>query len=185
MTRSLKLSLVFALAAGLAVSGCARKGNDNLVNTNPTDQGKNGPNNLPPQGPADPGDPNKNNHEVTDTGKEYIYPDVHFAYDDASLDADTKVTLKDIGDHLVKSAKSRVIIEGHCDERGSVEYNQALGERRANSVKEYLTSYGVTDDSRMRTISYGNQRPIDPGHDETAWARNRRAHFVVANQANQ
>ncbi len=180
MTRSLKLSLIFALAAGLAVAGCARKGNDNLVNTNPTDKSKTGADATPTPVTNDPNSPTTSTEKAGD-GKLYTYQDVRFAYDDASLDAEAKTVLKDIGDHLVTSAKSRVIIEGHCDERGSVEYNQALGERRANSVKEYLTSYGVTDDSRMRTISYGNQRPIDPGHDETAWAKNRRAHFVVPN----
>jgi hypothetical protein len=69
-------------------------------------------------------------------------------------------------------------IEGHCDERGSVEYNLALGEKRARAAKEYLVSYGIPS-NRMTTISYGKERPFDPGHDEEAWAKNRRAHFVL------
>ena len=71
-----------------------------------------------------------------------------------------------------------VTIEGHCDERGTAEYNLALGERRANAARAYLVSLGIPAD-RLRTISYGKEFPFDPGHDEAAWARNRRAHFVV------
>jgi peptidoglycan-associated lipoprotein len=70
-----------------------------------------------------------------------------------------------------------VVIEGHCDERGSVEYNLALGERRARAAKDFLVSYGVPA-TRLTTISYGKERPFDAGHDESAWAKNRRAHFV-------
>ena len=72
----------------------------------------------------------------------------------------------------------RVRIEGHCDERGTADYNMALGDRRAAAVKEYLVSLGV-DASRMQTISYGKERPFATGHDEAAWAQNRRGHFVV------
>lgn len=182
MNRHLMLSLVLALAAGLAATGCSRQGVKEPISSPTTPGAVSGPGTGGDK-PGNGADPNGGNVEKDKGGKTvFIYPDVRFAYDDASLDADAKTTLKDIGEHLVVSATSRVTIEGHCDERGSVEYNQALGERRANSVKEYLKSYGVTDESRMQTLSYGNQRPIDPGHDETAWARNRRAHFVVANQ---
>jgi peptidoglycan-associated lipoprotein len=69
-------------------------------------------------------------------------------------------------------------IEGHCDERGTGEYNLALGERRANSAKNYLVSLGISA-ARISTISYGKERPLDPGHNEEAWAKNRRDHFVV------
>jgi peptidoglycan-associated lipoprotein len=71
-----------------------------------------------------------------------------------------------------------ITIEGHADERGTPEYNLALGERRANAVKNYLVSLGVSPD-RVRTISYGKEFPFDPGHDESAWAKNRRGHFVI------
>jgi peptidoglycan-associated lipoprotein len=69
-------------------------------------------------------------------------------------------------------------IEGHCDERGTAEYNLALGERRAVAVKTYLVSLGIPQD-RLRTVSYGKEFPFDPGHDEAAWSNNRRAHFVI------
>lgn len=71
----------------------------------------------------------------------------------------------------------KVKIEGHCDERGTVEYNLVLGQKRADSVKGYMTNLGV-DAGRMETVSYGKERPVDPGHDEDAWAKNRRAHFA-------
>ncbi len=73
---------------------------------------------------------------------------------------------------------SRVTIEGHCDERGTNEYNMALGQRRADSVKNYLVNYGIPK-AKLSTVSYGEERPVDPGHNEEAWARNRRAEFVV------
>ena len=73
---------------------------------------------------------------------------------------------------------ARVTVEGHCDERGTVEYNLALGDQRAQAVVSYLVSLGVAAD-RLKAISYGKERPVDPGHDEAAWARNRRVHFFV------
>src|SRR4029450_11430234 len=71
-----------------------------------------------------------------------------------------------------------VTVEGHCDERGTAEYNLALGERRAIAARAYLVSLGIAAD-RLRTVSYGKEFPFDPGHSETSWAKNRRAHFVV------
>jgi peptidoglycan-associated lipoprotein len=71
-----------------------------------------------------------------------------------------------------------VLIEGHCDERGTNEYNLALGERRAQSAKVFLVNMGIAS-SRLTTVSYGEERPLDPGHDEAAWAKNRRAQFVI------
>lgn len=79
---------------------------------------------------------------------------------------------------LKKFPSVKIQIEGHCDERGTNEYNLALGERRANSTKKYLISLGIAGD-RISTISYGEERPLDPGHNEEAWAKNRRAHFLI------
>jgi peptidoglycan-associated lipoprotein len=103
--------------------------------------------------------------------------DAFFDFDDFSLRSDAKAALDADAKYLEQNAGSNVVIEGHCDERGSVEYNLALGEKRARAAKDYLVSYGIAA-SRMTTISYGKERPFDPGHDETAWAKNRRAHFV-------
>ena len=74
-----------------------------------------------------------------------------------------------------------VTIEGHCDERGTAEYNLALGERRAVAARSYLVSLGIGAD-RLKTVSYGKEFPFDPGHDEAAWAKNRRAHFVITSK---
>jgi peptidoglycan-associated lipoprotein len=79
---------------------------------------------------------------------------------------------------LKKFPNIKIQIEGHCDERGTNEYNLALGERRANSTKKYLLSLGVSE-NRMSTISYGEEKPMDSAHNEEAWAKNRRAHFVI------
>ena len=103
--------------------------------------------------------------------------DAFFDFDDASLRDDAKQALEADAKYMESRPRQNVIIEGHCDERGSVEYNLALGEKRARAAKEYLVSYGISG-SRMTTISYGKERPFDSGHNEEAWAKNRRAHFV-------
>ena len=103
--------------------------------------------------------------------------DVFFDYDSADIRGDGRATLTENGKRLVGSSGS-VTIEGHCDERGTTDYNLALGDRRAVSAKDFLVSYGV-DSSRLQTISYGENRPFAMGHDEAAWAQNRRAHFVA------
>ena len=78
----------------------------------------------------------------------------------------------------MKNKDANIIVEGHCDERGTTEYNLALGERRATETKKYLVELGVPE-GRIKTISYGEERPLDPGHTEAAWAKNRRAQFVL------
>ncbi len=103
---------------------------------------------------------------------------VFFAFDSAALDDAARQTLERQAAWLKQYPAVSVTIEGHCDERGTREYNLALGERRAQAVKNYLVALGISPD-RIRTISYGKERPADPGHDETAWALNRRAVTVV------
>lgn len=114
------------------------------------------------------------------TREEFLQQDVYFAYDSFTLSQDAKTTLEHKASWLVMNPNVAVRIEGHCDERGTIAYNLALGERRANTVKQYLVALGV-DTLRISTISYGKEFPIDPGHNEAAWARNRRAHFTIAN----
>ena len=104
--------------------------------------------------------------------------DVFYAFDSSVLDMASQNQLKENAQWMMDNPEAAVIVEGHCDERGTNEYNIALGERRADSAKSYLVNLGV-DASRMQTVSYGEERPFDPGHDEAAWAKNRRAHFVV------
>jgi peptidoglycan-associated lipoprotein len=103
---------------------------------------------------------------------------IYFGFDDYTLTSEAQSTLTAMAEGM-KSSKSAVIqIEGHCDERGTVEYNLALGERRAQSVKNFLTQLGV-EAARLSTISYGEEKPVVQGHAEDAWAKNRRAEFVV------
>ena len=103
---------------------------------------------------------------------------VFFDYDSSELSADAQAILKQNGDTLKRYATWSVTIEGHCDERGTAEYNLALGEKRAVAARAYLVSLGISAD-RLRTVSYGKEFPFDPGHDESAFAKNRRAHFVI------
>jgi peptidoglycan-associated lipoprotein len=107
--------------------------------------------------------------------------DIYFDFDKYDLRTDARTILDRKASFLNQNSSVRVQIEGHCDERGTVEYNLALGERRANAAKQYLTTAGISA-GRLSTISYGEERPLDPGHTEAAWARNRRAHFVITGQ---
>ena len=103
---------------------------------------------------------------------------MRFDFDSAALSADARSTLDRHADTLTTYADMAILIEGHCDERGTVEYNLALGERRANAILNYLVSLGINA-GRLKTISYGKEFPLDPGHTEGAWARNRRGHFEI------
>jgi len=103
---------------------------------------------------------------------------VFFELDSADVDAAGRAALDENGAVLKKNGTWIVTIEGHCDERGTAEYNLALGERRALAARAYLLSLGIPGD-RLRTVSYGKEFPFDAGHDDIAWAKNRRAHFVI------
>jgi peptidoglycan-associated lipoprotein len=107
-----------------------------------------------------------------------LLKDIHFGFDKYDIRPADAEILKGNASLLLKHPGVKTQIEGHCDERGTIEYNLALGERRANSAKNYLTSLGVLAD-RISTISYGKEKPLDPGHNEEAWAKNRRDHFVI------
>jgi peptidoglycan-associated lipoprotein len=107
-----------------------------------------------------------------------LLKDIHFDFDRYNIRPEDASILKENAALLKKYSNIKIQIEGHCDERGTVEYNLALGERRANSAKNYLVSLGVSQ-ARISTISYGKEKPLDPGHNEAAWAKNRRAHTVV------
>src|SRR3989304_1818384 len=104
--------------------------------------------------------------------------DIHFDFDKSDIRADSREILQKNADWLQNNPDIKIQIEGHCDEKGTAEYNLALGERRAMSTKKYLISLGISAD-RIYTISYGEELPIDPNHSEDSWAKNRRAHFLV------
>jgi peptidoglycan-associated lipoprotein len=103
---------------------------------------------------------------------------IYFDFDSYALSDDARKTLTSNADYLRKSAAAKLRIEGNCDERGSAEYNIALGEKRAEVAKKYLVTMGIPAD-RLAIISYGKEKPADPGHDEAAWAKNRRDEFTI------
>jgi peptidoglycan-associated lipoprotein len=103
---------------------------------------------------------------------------IHFEFDKSRLLPEAKAILRVKAEWLKANPEAQAIIEGHCDERGTNEYNLALGDRRAQSAKTYLVDLGIAAE-RLTCISYGEERPLDPGHDEAAWAKNRRDQFVI------
>lgn len=107
-----------------------------------------------------------------------LFTPVYFDYDSSLVAATERSKIEAVAQNLKQNNSVAVIIEGHCDERGSNEYNLALGERRAQAVRDYLASLGISPD-RIQTKSYGEEKPANPGHDEAAWAANRRGEFVL------
>lgn len=116
----------------------------------------------------------------SDSGKIEGLSTIHFGYDKSNLDGEARRLLAANADWMKRNTNARVQIEGHCDQRGTIEYNIALGERRANSVKAYLVSLGVKSD-RLSTISYGKEKPIANGDSAADMSKNRRANFVPSN----
>ena len=125
----------------------------------------------PPQQPAGPTDDELFLREVRDA---------YFDYDKADIRPDARAALSKTADFLKANARFKVTIEGHCDERGSTEYNLGLGDRRASAVKQYLVSLGVSTD-RLSTVSFGKEKPFCMESAEACWQQNRRGHFVKAN----
>lgn len=108
----------------------------------------------------------------------FLNQHIHFEFDSAQLTDTAKALLREKADWLKANPGTSIVIEGHCDERGTTEYNLALGERRAAAAKQYLQDLGIGA-SRMTTVSYGEERPLDPGQNEAAYSKNRRAQFVL------
>jgi peptidoglycan-associated lipoprotein len=108
----------------------------------------------------------------------FVNQNIHFEFDKSRLLPEAKEILKEKAEWLSINRSATVTIEGHCDERGTNEYNLALGDRRAESAKSFLVDLGISA-SRLTTVTYGEERPLDPGHNEEAWTKNRRAHFVI------
>lgn len=177
MTKMVR-SLGLLLAAGLVAGGCCKKPVPQkapevpppaptpvpqVVKPEPTPAPV-----VTPPPPAVPG---------MDEIKGYL-KDAFFDFDKYDVRPDQRDAMTANADFLKKWPTVKIKIEGHCDERGTAKYNMGLGERRANAAKDFLVSLGV-DASRIETISYGKERPFAEGHDEKAWAQNRRAHFVA------
>jgi peptidoglycan-associated lipoprotein len=192
--KMMKMIYAAAFAVTLAVTGCAHK----PVNVTPMPEGQTPPpvetqpNTM--QDNTTPGTQLPTDTNATGVGIQQANPDlfqgmiedtnalasytVHFKYDSAAVQKTEKANLEAVASALSADASTKLLIEGNCDERGTDEYNRSLGERRALALREALAKIGV-DPSRVRTISYGKDRPADPGHDEAAWAKNRRGDFVL------
>lgn len=176
--RLTRVLLLAAVAGALTLAGCSKKPAESDVT-------KVTPN---PDGPATTNDGSGKNGSGADnpsaresgSGADAGLKDVFFAYDDYSLTGEAREALVSTAGYLREMAALRVMVEGHCDERGTVEYNLALGQRRADAARGYLVDLGI-EGGRLSTISFGEERPFAEGHDESAWSQNRRAHFRVAN----
>ena len=112
------------------------------------------------------------------TRNQFVMEDIFFDFDSFTILPEAQGILSSKAEWLQGNPDVSVTIEGHCDERGTIEYNLALGDRRAQSAKDFLINLGIAE-SRLNTISYDEERPVDPDSNEDAWARNRRAHFVI------
>ena len=121
------------------------------------------------------------NRSLDDLNRDSPLKPVFFGVDSAELDDAGRAIATANADLMKKYSSWAVTIEGHCDERGTAEYNLALGERRAVAVKTYMVSLGIPPD-RLRTVSYGKEFPFDPGHTDEAWGKNRRGHFVITSK---
>jgi len=111
-------------------------------------------------------------------GRAFVNENIHFAFDSSVLSDQAQQILKSKAEYLRTNPSTRVTVEGHCDERGTTAYNIALGDRRAESVKNFLVTLGISA-NRLNTLSYGEERPIAMGQNEASWAKNRRAQFVI------
>jgi peptidoglycan-associated lipoprotein len=168
-----KTTTLLCTAALIALAGCSKKPPAKLPPAPPAET--TAP--TPPTAPSEVG-----NTTVPGSRADFLQQagsdTVHFATDSSDLDSEATATLTKQAAWLQKFPNVRVTIEGHCDERGTREYNLALGDRRANSAKNFLVNNGVAA-SRISVISYGKERPVATGSDEEAWAQNRRAVTVV------
>ena len=115
---------------------------------------------------------------LADEKDSFLNKDIQFEFDSSTILPAAEVVLRDKATWLKRNPGQVVLVEGHCDERGTNEYNLALGDRRAQSAKNFLMYLGI-DASRLSTVSYGEEKPLDPGSSPNAWSKNRRAHFVI------
>ncbi len=191
MVNGLRMTCYASLAAlFLIAGGCAPATPNKPGAGSPSGSGTAGSQGLGRRGEGQIGGPRESNTNDTSSlkqlqeGKAPVTPatsplkDIFFDFDRADLRADARDTLRANADWLKSNQSARIEIEGHCDERGTHEYNLALGAKRAQAAKDYLVSLGVTSE-RLSTISYGSEIPICTEHEESCWRQNRRARFVI------
>jgi peptidoglycan-associated lipoprotein len=162
-------TLVLVLVGAIALAGCSKKSQAPPASSPPPAET---PPEAPPQTPPSDDSPSTGSESPS-----VSWQDAYFDYDAYQLRDDARLALDGDAKMMRDHANASLLIEGHCDERGTPEYNLALGEKRANSARDYLVAQGV-DNSRIETVSFGEERPFATGHDEQSWAQNRRAHLV-------
>jgi len=184
---------VLLLTAVVLVAGCGKKAKPVLNPVAPPPATANNEPAAPPAAPPErveeplpvPPQPiaedNISNRSLDDLNKDSPLKPIFFPLDQSDLDDTARAVVNSNAEVLKKYGTWVVTVEGHCDERGTAEYNLALGERRAVAVKTYLVSLGISPD-RLRTVSYGKEFPFDPGHTEDSGSKNRRAQFVITSK---
>jgi len=185
-----RLVVAMVLAAGLGAAGCGGKKRPPVIAT--AGMATPAPAATPEPAPREAVEPGPDVRPLTDeaaraedfaisdsSGEGGPLEDIHFDYNQAQLTDQARQVLDRHAVWLRAHRSARVRVEGHCDERGTVEYNLALGEQRASTARDYLVGLGIGAE-RLGIVSFGKERPLDPGRDEAAWARNRRAHFAVS-----
>jgi len=185
-TRSLAALLLLVVIAPLLLSACGKKRPPAVATRQPA---RTAPSPAPTPDTFGTGPDVRPVDESQATGEDFTVSDasgeggpladIHFEYDQAGLTDEARGILEKHALWMQNHREAKVMVEGHCDERGTVEYNLALGAQRAQAARDYLANLGVAAD-RLRTTSYGKERPLDPGQNESAWAKNRRAHFAVS-----
>ena len=190
MRRQGKKLLVLVLLLTVAVAACKGKAKPPVARPMPppmSNPGANPP--IPPPGPPQPvnepipvppmpAEDTIGTKSLDDLNRDSPLRPLFFELDSSDVSGEGQQVLQANAAVLKKYPTMQITIEGHCDERGTAEYNLALGERRALAAKNYLVSLGVGAD-KVKTVSYGKEFPFDPGHDDAAWLKNRRAHFVI------
>lgn len=173
------LPIFIALAALVAGAGCAKKAK---VTIPAPGAGLFGGEGLGPGGiplSESPEGPFSEPENYPDPAAKEIFKDVHFDYNKSNIRASERPILEGIAGYMKEHPQLQIKVEGHCDDRGSNEYNLALGERRALSIRSYLANLGIAPES-IYTISYGEERPVCTESTESCWARNRRGHFLLS-----
>jgi len=187
--------LMIALTAMLATTGCKKGPNkitelpgqrptmvgpgDQPLNTQPFNPGDTMPGQDINKGPGNlPTSDTWNIEDYTQDPSALAAYTVHFAFDSAAVKSGEQSKVVIVAEALKSDMNAKLLVNGYCDERGTEEYNRSLGERRALALREELAKDGVGAD-RIRTVSYGKDNPVDPGHDESAWSKNRRGEFIL------
>ena len=189
MTKAATLLSIAVLITALTASACAKKPAPVARPMPPPPPMAGAGTTTPPRPPERIAEPmvvppepvpedNVGSKSLDDLNRDSPLKPVFFELDSAELSQESQSTLQENANVLKKYGTWQITIEGHCDERGSAEYNLALGERRALTARDYLVSLGISA-NRVRTVSYGKEFPFEPGHEEGSWIKNRRAHFVI------